>query len=254
MANIAHRLAIAALIAVLASACGNSKPVVTVLAASSLQDVVPLILADANLTDVRVSYAASSTLARQIEAGAPADIFLSASTDWVDRLAQSERIVASSREQFLGNRLVLVAHPDALSTTSTLNMPADLPLALGADARLAIGDPAHVPAGRYAKAALNQIGVWSALESRCALADNVRAALALVARGEAPFGVVYATDAALEPGLRVVADLSAETSGNVAYAFALVNRPRPQATDTVYRALTGSMARERFRAAGFLLP
>jgi molybdate transport system substrate-binding protein len=150
-----------------------------------------------------ISYAASSTLAKQIENGAPADLFISADRDWMDYLAQRKLIDAKSRVDLLGNRLVLIAPKDN-KTDLVIRPGFDLAAALG-DSRLAMADPAAVPAGLYGKAALETLGVWSSVAKRVAAAENVRAALLLVARGEAPLGIVYQTDAAAEPGVRVVA-------------------------------------------------
>src|SRR5271166_4633998 len=142
---------------------------------------------------VKISYAASSTLAKQIEAAAPADIFISADLDWMDYLAKRNLIKLETRANLLGNRLVLIAPVDSIAKLSIApNFP--LAQALG-NGRLAIADPNGVPAGRYGKAALETLGVWSSVADKLAPAENVRATLALVSRGEAPLGIVYQTDA-----------------------------------------------------------
>lgn len=149
-----------------------------------------------------VSYAASSVLARQIESGAPADIFISADLDWMDYLAERKLIKPDTRVNFLGNKLVLIAAKDnAVSLTIGPNFP--LLQALG-NGRLAMADPASVPAGKYGKAALEKLGVWASIANKVAPAQDVRATLALVSRGEAPLGIVYQTDAAADPAVRVV--------------------------------------------------
>ena len=153
-----------------------------------------------------ISYAASSTLAKQIENGAPADLFISADRDWMDFLEHSKLIDPKSRVDLLGNRLVLIAPKDS-RVDLVIRRGFDLAAALG-DSRLAMADPAAVPAGLYGKAALETLGVWSSVANRIAAAENVRAALLLVARGEAPLGIVYQTDAAAEPGVRIVATFS----------------------------------------------
>lgn len=152
---------------------------------------------------IAVSYAASSTLAKQIENGAPADIFISADLDWMDYLQKRNLIKTESRLNLLGNRLVLVAPADS---TITVAIAPGFPLAqiLGDD-RLAMGDPGAVPAGKYGKAALEKLGVWSSVSAKVAPAEDVRAALLLVSRREAPLGIVYASDAVSDPGVKRVA-------------------------------------------------
>ena len=221
---------------------------VTVMAASSLQDVLPVILADHQLSEtVRVSYAASSTLALQLEAGAPGDIFLSANTAWVDRLIDANILRRTSRVEPIGNRLVLVA-PASQAQPASLD-PYDLLKEFDPTQRLAIGDPAHVPAGLYARDALRGLGLWDALAPHCALAENVRAALALVARGEAPFGIVYATDALLENDVVIVAQF-AQMPQAISYSFALHQAASPDAY-SVFDDLTSASAVARFVEAGF---
>jgi molybdate transport system substrate-binding protein len=151
-----------------------------------------------------ISYAASSALARQVEQGAPADLFVSADEDWMDWLDTRRQLREGTRTRLLGNRLVLIA--PAAGAVPTLRIVPGFPLAaaLGEGGRLAVGDVAAVPAGRYAKAALESLGVWVSVASRLAQTENVRVALTLVARGEAPLGIVYATDARAEPRVRVV--------------------------------------------------
>ncbi len=229
--------------------CAPAEERVTILAASSLQDVLPLILDDHHLSDaVRVSYAASSTLALQLEAGAPGDIFLSANTAWVDRLITAKVLQAASRIDPVGNQLVLVAPASRSATTFDADAVALLK-SLGATQRLAIGDPAHVPAGQYARDTLRDLGLWDEFAVRCAFADNVRAALALVARGEAPLGIVYATDARLEDDVVVVARFD-QVPQNITYSFALHQAAVPGA-QTVFDVLTSSRAVARFTQAGF---
>ena len=149
---------------------------------------------------VTLSFGASSTLARQIEQGAQADIFFSADTDWMDYLQKKGQIAPGTRKDLLGNQLVLVAAPDA-KPAPRIAPHFDLAGALG-DGRLAMADPASVPAGKYAKAALTALGVWDSVAAKVAQAENVRVALEYVARGEAPYGIVYATDAKVAPACR----------------------------------------------------
>src|SRR5205823_3284636 len=183
-----------------------------VFAAASLKNVLDAIN-DAWRRETRkhatIAYAASSTLAKQIENGAPADLFISADRDWMDYLEQRKLIEPKSRTDLLGNRLVLIAPKDSRADF-VIRPGFDIAGTLGGG-RLAMADPAAVPAGFYGKAALETLGVWSSIANRIAAAENVRAALLLVARGEAPLGIVYQTDAAAEPGVRIVAAFPADT-------------------------------------------
>src|SRR5215475_6101268 len=168
-----------------------------VFAAASLKDALDEVNAGYRREkgqETATSYAASSTLAKQIEAAAPADVFISADLDWMDYLAKKNLIKPETRANLLGNRLVLIA---PVNSAAKLGIAPNFPLAqaLG-NGRLAIADPNGVPAGRYAKTALESLGVWSSVADRLAPAENVRATLALVSRGEAPLGIVYQTDAA----------------------------------------------------------
>ncbi|HYM04515.1 MAG TPA: molybdate ABC transporter substrate-binding protein, partial [Stellaceae bacterium] len=168
---------------------------------------------------VKASYAASSALARQLENGAPADIFISADLDWMDYAEQHHLIVPSSRRDLLRNRLVLVA--PASSDVEVAIVP-NFPLAkLLGDGKLAIADPAGVPAGRYAKAALEKLGVWASVEGKIARAENVRTALFFVARREAPLGIVYATDAIATKDVRIVARFPEDSHPPIVYPIAL---------------------------------
>lgn len=171
---------------------------------------------------VRFSFASSSTLARQIEAGAPADVVALASEDWADYLAGRQLIDPASRISPIGNRLVIAAPGDSAATLSDPPTAAEMLTALGPDGRLAMGDPAHVPAGIYARQSLVALGLWEALEPHLALADNARAALALVDHGEAPLGIVYDTDLRAATGLRLVRVLPDSSHAPITYAFAAV--------------------------------
>ena len=215
------------------AAAGQSDDRVMVFAAASTTGAM-LEVADrfaaAGLGRVTASFASSSTLARQIENGAPADVFISANEQWMDYLAERGRIDVASRVDFLGNGLVLVAPRDGpLDLAIAPGFP--LAAALG-DGRLALADPDHVPAGMYAKAALVSLGVWESVRSRLAPMANVRAALVLVERGEVAAGIVYATDAAASAEVVVVGAFPPATHPPVTYPLALV---------------TGSAAARRFR-------
>ncbi len=202
----------------------------------------------------RISFAASSALARQIEQGAPADIFASADEAWATYLQDRHLLVAASRSSPIGNALVLIAPADAARPVTIARGHSLLPL-LGPRGRLATGDPAHVPAGRYAQAALTWLGQWEALSPRLARADNVRAALLLVERGEAPLGIVYATDAAVSAGVRVVGTFPAESHTPITYPFALTRRAagHPEAA-ALLAFLAGPEAAPTWRRFGFTLP
>jgi molybdate transport system substrate-binding protein len=199
--------------------------------------------------EVVVSYAASSALAKQIEAGAPADVFFSADLDWMDELEKKTLIDVASRHTLLGNTLVLIA-PKA--STVSLPMKKNLPLleALGPDGRLAMASVDAVPAGKYGKAALTYLGVWDAVSKRVAQAENVRAALAFVAKGEAPLGIVYGTDAKAEPGVRVVATFPAESHPKILYPLALLAGANPDARGFLEFLLSPEAA-AAFEAQGF---
>lgn len=196
-----------------------------VFAAASLKPALDTILARPDITalgHVKASYAASSQLARQVEVGAPAALFISADQDWMDWLSERKLIVAETRANLAGNALVLIARKD--STTQLAIAPGfDLIGALGAQGRLALAEPNSVPAGKYAKAALTRLGVWNDVQSRIVGADNVRAALNFVARGEAPLGVVYRSDAVSEPAVRVVATFPDATHAPIVYPIAIVS-------------------------------
>lgn len=167
----------------------------------------------------KISYAASSALAKQIESGAPADVFISADLDWMNELATRTLIKPDTRSNLLGNQIVLVGPKD---TTARIEIAKGFDLAGELKGgKLAMADPASVPAGKYGKAALQSLGAWHAVEKSVAPAENVRAALALVSRGEAPLGIVYATDAAAEPGVRVIAAFPAESHPPIVYPVAV---------------------------------
>ena len=159
---------------------------------------------------VVASYAASSALMKQIEQGAPADVFASADLDWMDYGAQKKLIKDDTRVNLLGNRLVLIAPKDSKIGNVTIAPGFDL-AKLAGDGRIATGDVRAVPVGKYAKAALEKLGAWAAAEPKFAMAENVRAALALVARGEAVLGIVYETDAKVEPNVKIVGRLPGRT-------------------------------------------
>jgi molybdate transport system substrate-binding protein len=200
---------------------------------------------------VAVSLAASSTLAKQIESGAPADIFISADLDWMDYLAQKNLIKADTRKNLLGNELVLIAPKDS-ATAISIAPGFDLAKALGGG-KLAMADTSAVPAGKYGKAALEKLGVWDQVSGQIAQAENVRAALALVARGEAPLGIVYQTDAAAEPGVKIVATFPADTHPPIVYPIALLAGSKNPDAAAYLAYLEGAKARPLFEKQGFVI-
>jgi molybdate transport system substrate-binding protein len=225
---------------------------VLVFAAASLKNALDAIGDDRRretAKHVTISYAASSTLAKQIENGAPADLFISADRDWMDYLEERKLIDPQSRVDLLGNRLVLIAPADsAVQVTIAPRFPL---AALLGDGRLAMADPQAVPAGRYGKAALVALGVWPAVAGRIAAAENVRAALLLVARKEAPLGIVYQTDAAAEPGVKIVATFPPDTHPPITYPMALTAASTNPDSPSLAAYLRGPAARARFEAQGF---
>ena len=200
---------------------------------------------------VRVSYAASSALARQIEQGAPADVFLSADLEWMDYLQQRKLIDPATRRNLLGNTLVLVAPADGNVSPVSLKPGVDLLPRLGDKGRLALGMTASVPAGKYAKASFSSLGVWKSLEPRIAEAESVRAALMLVARGEAPLGAVYGSDAKAEPKVRVIGIFPESSHAPIVYPVARIAASKNPRAAAFARWLATPAASKIFRAHGF---
>jgi molybdate transport system substrate-binding protein len=235
----------------------RAQEAVTVFAAASLTDALRDLgrqWAARGNPAPRFSFAASSALARQIEQGAPADLFMSADEAWANYLQARNLLVEASRSSPLGNALVLIAPANAARPVS-LARGTDLAALLGPQGRIATGDPAHVPVGRYAQAALSWMGQWEVLAPRLARADNVRAALLLVERGEAPLGIVYATDAAASAGVRVVGTFPGESHEAITYPFALTRRAAGNAQAAALLAfLTGAEAAPTWARFGFTLP
>ena len=201
----------------------------------------------------RFSFAASSALARQIEQGAPADLFMSADEAWANYLQDRNLLAASTRSSPLGNSLVLIA-PSATARPVTLARDISLAALLGPNGRIATGDPAHVPVGRYAQAALTWLGQWDAIAPRLARADNVRSALLLVERGEAPLGIVYETDARASAGVRIVATFPPESHPPITYPFALTRRAEGNAAARGFLGfIAGAEAMPTWQRHGFAL-
>ena len=218
----------------ISAALGVALGLVTLIPAASAADV--LVFAAASLKNalddaikdygtktqgtVKASYAASSALAKQIEGGAPADIFISADLDWMNDVQSHGAIRPETRVNLLGNVLVLVEAADS-KTTVDINPGFALASLLGSNGRLAMANPDAVPAGKYGKAALEKLGVWSSVENKVAKAEDVRAALLFVSRKEAPFGIVYQTDVAADPGTKVAGVFPADTYPPIIYPIAL---------------------------------
>jgi molybdate transport system substrate-binding protein len=226
---------------------------VTVFAAASLKnalDEVSAGFAQATGNKTTISYAASSALAKQIELAAPADIFISADLDWMDYLAGKGLIDPETRTNLLGNRLVLVA---PVNSDVKLDIKEGFPLAaVIGTGRLATGDVKAVPAGKYAKSALEKLKVWSEVEPKLAPTDNVRAALALVAQGEAALGIVYQTDAAAEPKVKIVGTFPEETHAPIIYPIAVTkDSAHPEAARSLLAFLRTPQAVAIFAKQGF---
>jgi molybdate transport system substrate-binding protein len=200
---------------------------------------------------IRFNFAASSTLARQLEQGAAPDLFASADQQWMDWAQARALIATDTRRTLLGNRLVLVAPADSVPSV-TIAPGMDLPALLGPRGRLAVGDPTHVPAGIYARQALSSLGIWAAIEPRLARADNVRSALLLVERGEAPLGIVYATDAAAARGVRVAATFPAGLTPPITYPFAVTRAGDSETARRLMAFLATPAALEAFARRGFI--
>jgi molybdate transport system substrate-binding protein len=252
-----HRLA--GLFFSLAVLCGEAfSPVLaqdnslTVFAAASMKNALDDIdAAYTARTGIKVvaSYAASSALAKQIEQGAPADIFVSADTDWMDYASRKKTIQESTRVNLLGNSIVLIAPKDSMIDHVAIEPGFDL-AKLAGSGKIATGDVKAVPVGKYAKAALEKLRAWQAAEPKFAMAESVRAALTLVARGEATLGIVYATDARVEPGVKIVGSFPADSHPAIIYPVAATTTAKAEAGD--YLAfLRSSAAKTIFEKYGF---
>jgi molybdate transport system substrate-binding protein len=228
----------------------------TVFAAASLtnamQDIGTLWMA-AGHGKVVFSFASSSTLAQQIENGAPANVFFSADEKWMDDLARHQDLVPGTRQDLLGNTLVVVEPKDAMKSVN-FGPGGNLLTILGTNGRLAVGDVAHVPAGIYAKQALEHLGLWPTISARLAPADSVRAALRLVETGEAPAGIVYGTDVKVSPALAVAGVFPKETHDPIRYPVAIVTSGNTQDARDFVAFLQSQPARDVFMHYGFSNP
>ncbi len=227
---------------------------VTVFAAASLTDAMTDILGEwqaAGHPAAKTSFAASSTLAKQIEAGAPANLFASADTKWADYLDTKHLLAAGSRVNLLRNDLVLIAPAGHAANDAIIGAGFDFAGLLGADGRLATGDPTHVPVGLYATQALKKLGLWDKLQPRLAPTEDVRAALLLVERGEAPLGIVYATDAAVAKNVVIVGRFPADSHDPIVYPFAVVAAGDTPDARALLAYLKGPEAKAAFQKRGF---
>ncbi|NTJ43220.1 molybdate ABC transporter substrate-binding protein [Agrobacterium larrymoorei] len=227
---------------------------VTVFAAASMKNALDAANAEwakESGNEATASYAASSALAKQIEAGAPADLFISADLAWMDYVAGKKLIRQDTRSNLLGNRLVLVAPADKAKPVE-IKQGFDLAALVG-DGKLAMGAVDSVPAGKYGKAALEKLGVWSSVESKVAGAESVRAALVLVSRGEAPYGIVYQTDAAADPGVKIVGTFPQDSHEPIIYPVAVLTESKSPAAAAYLEFLKSAKAAPFFESQGFTI-
>jgi molybdate transport system substrate-binding protein len=228
---------------------------VTVFAAASLKNALDEVAAAYTAETgkiVLISYAASNALAKQIEAAAPADIFFSADLAWMDYLDERNLIRKDTRQTLLGNEIVLVAPADS-SATIALGPAADVAALLGSDGRLAMANVDSVPAGKYGKAALEKLGIWPSVADRVVQADNVRAALAFVAAGEAPLGIVYQTDANSEAKVKVIATFPADSHPPIVYPVAMTAASSNPDARAFFDFMRSDKAKPAYEKQGFTI-
>lgn len=237
-----------------AEAPAPSAPTISVFAAASLKnalDGVSTAFKARTGVELKISYAGSMALAKQIEAGAPAEVFFSADEASMDYLARKNLIQPATRANILGNTLVIVA-PRSAKLQKLPFTPEAFASAIGAG-KIATGDVASVPVGKYAKAALDRLGLWTTTEASFAYTDNVRGALMFVAREEAPLGIVYLTDAKSEPRVKVVATFPAESHPPIVYPLALTMAARGETAQKLLSFLNSKAAKAIFAEQGFAL-
>jgi molybdate transport system substrate-binding protein len=251
-----RRAAVAAVVVAASSLPAQAQfPDVVVFGAASLQNALNeangLFLFE-NGSGIKVSYGASSALAKQIENAAPADVFISADVDWMDYVEQRKLIKSNTRADLLGNKLVLIARADSnVALTIGPNFP--LAQALG-NGRLAMAEPSSVPAGKYGKAALEKLGVWGAVTGKVAPAQDVRAALTLVSRGEAPLGIVYQTDAAADKNVKIIATFPETSHPPIIYPIAILAGSTNGVAPIYVQYLRSPKAAPFFEKQGFVIP
>lgn len=203
------------------------------------------------LGHITPSFASSSTLAKQIASGAPADVYLSANKKWMDFLEEKKAVASKTRFDLLGNRIVLIAPDTGAIKTIDVKKGLDLAALLGTGGRLSMGDPGHVPAGMYGKTALENLALWTQVETRLAPMKDVRAALVMVERAEAPLGLVYATDAAISKKVKIVGTFPLESHPPIVYPVAAVAGGRQAAAAAFLEFLKTPDARAIFEKYGF---
>lgn len=237
--------------AIIFSATGAHAETVNVFAAASMKtalDQIEVAWQEKTKQEIIATYGSSATLAKQIEQAAPADIFISADLAWMDELAKNNLIKTESRKNLVGNTLVLVA-----ASGSKLDPKIeDIATTLGSE-KIALGDIKSVPAGKYAKAALDQLNLWSAIEQQVVMQENVRAALALVARGEAKLGIVYGSDAKAEAKVEVVATFPESSHAKIIYPAAVIATSKNPDASAFFDFLTSKDAQLIFQENGFTL-
>jgi len=251
---ITRRIAVfAGICALLGAPCASAQDkTVTVFAAASMKnalDDVNAAFTRSSGSKVVASYAASPALVKQIEQGAPADVLVSADLDWMDYGVQRKVINEATRVNLLGNTLVLIAPKDSKLDHIAIGGGFDLAQLVG-DGRIATGDVRSVPVGKYAKAALERLGSWNAVAAKLAMTENVRAALTLVARGEAPLGIVYATDAKVEPRVKIIGTFPADSHPAIVNPVAATVTAKPEAADYL-KFLRTTTAKGIFEQHGF---
>jgi molybdate transport system substrate-binding protein len=258
--SVTRRTAAAMLFGALVALTGHPRPALaqatgpTVFAAASLKNAMDDVSAawtKGGKAPIKVSLAASNTLAKQIEQGAPADLFFSADLDWMDYAESKGLIRPGTRVNLLANAIVIVA-PKESTATVTMGPRLDLATALGSG-RLAMGNVDAVPAGKYGKAALEKLGAWDGVKDKVAQADSVRAALLLVSRGEAPLGIVYATDAAADPNVKVLATFPADSHPPIVYPVAVTKDSANPDAAALLAFLRGPDAQAAFAKQGFTI-
>jgi molybdate transport system substrate-binding protein len=245
-------LALAAAVAPLPMARAQAGGLVIFAAASlknALDDIAAAWSKETGKTAPRISYGASSALAKQLEQGAPADLFISADIDWMDYVEKKDLVRKDTRVNLLGNKIVLIAPKDS-RVALDIKPGFDLAKALSGG-KLAMANVDAVPAGKYGKAALEKLGAWNGVKDSIAQAENVRAALLLVARGEAPLGIVYSTDAAAEPNVRIVSAFPADSHPPIIYPAAVTRDSKSADAKPFLDYLKSSKARPAFEKQGF---
>ena len=231
-----------------------AEPELTVFAAASTTNAVADIgklYTEKGLGSIKTSFASSSTLAKQIEQGAPADVFLSANQKWMDYLDEKKLIVSGTRSDLLRNQIVLIVPNDSKTGNIAINKDTDLAGILGKDGRLAVGDPDHVPVGMYGKQALENLELWASVKDRLAPAKDVRAGLALVERAEVPLGLVYESDGAASDKVRVIGVFPAGSHPDVIYPVAALVGKNTAAAQAFIEFLATPEAKAIFKKYGF---